>query len=81
MRVWKLNSALHVQRVCLCLIISEAHVTEKLRGTTWTQNPVSSEPMRSTRHVKCCTRFVVVYRLMTEQKYKANLCSEETCRS
>lgn len=56
MRVWKLNGALQGQRFCLrlCLIQSEAHVTEKLRGTKWTQNSVSCGSIRLVNVAPLC---------------------------
>lgn len=57
MRIWKLNSA---SERCLCLIISEAHVTEKLetpRGlrTQSVMGPRSFAPSCWKSHQFCCS--------------------------
>lgn len=42
----EVKTALKSSETFLCLVISGTRVTEKLKNTTWTQNPVSYGPMR-----------------------------------
>lgn len=74
MRFWRLNSAYEFREVSLS---DGIWVTEKLKGTTWAQNPASSGS--TWPHLR--GNIAPVLELITEQKYEANLCSLETRRS